>query len=374
MDEAALYIHIPFCAKKCMYCDFPSFCCKDSLMIDYAVALASEIEAGTRDKKIKTIFIGGGTPTYLSLEAWEIIGESIGRVNKEKDLEFTVECNPGTITEDKLSLLKKIGVNRLSIGLQAWQNSLLKDIGRIHTIEEFMTGYNMARSMGFNNINIDLMFGLPNQNLEQWLVTLGEVIKISPEHISCYSLIIEEGTAFYNLYEKGKLSLPDEETERRMYEEALSLLKNNGYNQYEISNFCKSGKECRHNIVYWRMMDYIGCGAAAHSYIKGKRYRNEEDIQKYIEKVQTNSSPAVEVICNSMNEEMEEFMFMGLRMIDGISIDEFKRRFNKNIDEIYGDIIQKHISSGLLRNYNNRIFLTGKGIELSNIVMSDFIL
>lgn len=374
MDEASLYIHIPFCAKKCMYCDFPSFCGKDSLMIDYASALAQEIEASTRDNKIKTIFIGGGTPTFLSLEAWDIISQSIVSVNKRTDLEFTVECNPGTITEDKLLILKKMGVNRLSIGLQAWQNSLLKDIGRIHTLEEFITCYNMARSMGFNNINIDLMFGLPNQGLEQWLETLNEVIKISPEHISCYSLIIEEGTPFYNLYEKGKLRLPDEEIERRMYEEAVTLLESNGYNQYEISNFCKDGKECRHNIVYWSMKDYIGCGAAAHSYIKGERYRNEENIEKYIEAIRKKKSPIVEVIHNSLEDEVEEFMFMGLRMNCGISKLEFEKRFGKNIEDIYGVVIQKYVDNGLLQNESDRIFLTNKGIELSNVVMSDFIL
>jgi oxygen-independent coproporphyrinogen III oxidase len=374
MDETSLYIHIPFCARKCMYCDFPSFCGQDSLMIDYAYVLASEIAANTKDKNIKTIFIGGGTPTYLSLEAWNIISESISRANKEKDLEFTVECNPGTITEEKLLIFKKMGVNRLSIGLQAWQNSLLKGIGRVHTVEEFLSGYNMARSMGFSNINIDLMFGLPDQTLEQWLYTLSMVVKVGPEHISCYSLIIEEGTPFHGLYEDKKLRLPDEETERSMYEKALIMLKNEGFFQYEISNFCKAGYECRHNIVYWTLEDYIGCGASSHSYIKGKRYRNEENIEKYIKKIRNEGSTIVEVIENSLEDNMEEFMFMGLRMINGIDTDEFNNRFGKNIDSIYGRVIQKHVDNGLLKKSAKRIFLTGKGIELSNTVMSDFML
>lgn len=374
MDEAALYIHIPFCARKCMYCDFPSFCGKESIMTDYAKALALEIITNTNNKMIKTIFIGGGTPTYLSLEAWKIIGESISKVNKKSDLEFTVECNPGTITEEKLMILKSMGVNRLSIGLQAWQNSLLNKIGRIHTVEEFISGYNMARNFGFENINVDLMFGLPDQSLDQWKETLSRVIDIAPEHISCYSLIIEEGTPFYNLYENEKLALPDEEIERRMYEESLNMLKNHGYIQYEISNFSLTGKECRHNIVYWRLEDYIGCGSASHSYVKGKRYRNAQNIEKYIRKINTEGAAVVEVINNSMEDEMEEFMFMGLRMISGVNIDDFKRRFNIDLYSIYGDVIRKHILNGLLEIDENSIFLTRRGIELSNTVMSDFII
>jgi oxygen-independent coproporphyrinogen III oxidase len=374
MDEAALYIHIPFCVKKCMYCDFPSFCGKDSLMTDYARALASEIITNTNNKTIKTIFIGGGTPTYLSLEAWKIISESISKVNKKNDLEFTVECNPGTITEEKLLLFKNMGVNRLSIGLQAWQNSLLKKIGRVHTVEEFLWGYNMARSFGFNNINVDLMFGLPDQSLEQWIETLKRVIELAPEHISCYSLIIEEGTPFYNLYKNEKISLPNEEVERMMYEESLNILKNNRYIQYEISNFSLKGKECRHNIVYWRLEDYIGCGSASHSYIKGKRYRNEINIEKYIEKINSEGNAVVEIVNNSIEDEMEEFMFMGLRMISGVNLENFKKRFNKDLYIVYDDVIKKHTLNGLLEIGETSLFLTCRGIELSNIVMSDFII
>src|SRR5665647_2319650 len=212
MKNVALYIHIPFCKQKCLYCDFPSLAGKEDCMLDYASALAKEINS-IKDKKIKTIFIGGGTPTYLSLAGWEIIKKSIDRLDIRGDVEFTVEGNPGTFTREKLNFLKSMGVNRLSIGLQAFQDSLLKELGRIHTIEDFKQSFEMARNIGFDNINVDLMFGLPSQTLGQWMETLEKVTGLSPEHLSCYSLIVEEGTEFYKRFEKGTLDLPGEELE-----------------------------------------------------------------------------------------------------------------------------------------------------------------
>lgn len=374
MQEVSLYIHIPFCAKKCMYCDFPSFCGKENLMIDYANSLSKEISVSAGDKLIKTIFIGGGTPTYLSLSAWKIIGEAIKKLNKTANLEFSVECNPGTISIEKLSYFREIGVNRLSIGLQAWQDELLKALGRIHTLNEFLNGYKMARSYGFNNINIDVMFGLPSQTLEDLKETLQEVTSLQPEHISCYSLIVEEGTQFYSLYEKGALKLPDEDVEREMYEEAIKFFESNGYRQYEISNFSKLGYECRHNLVYWQLENYIGCGAASHSYVNGKRYRNEENIEKYIQHIRNRGCAVIEEIENSQEDDIEEFMFMGLRKITGIEEYIFEHRFKKTLDSVYSDVINKHIKNHLLAREGGRLFLTPKGIELSNSVMSDFIL
>lgn len=341
-------------------------------MISYAEALSKELDKV--DKRIKTIFVGGGTPTYLSLEGWNIIKKSIDKLDKAEDLEFTVEGNPGTFSQEKLELFKSIGVNRLSIGLQAWQDKHLKALGRIHSKEEFLNSFYLARKLEFNNINIDLMFGLPNQSFQDWKETLEEITRLEPEHLSCYSLIVEEGTTFYRLYEEDKLSLPEEELEREMYEYTLKFLKSKGYHQYEISNFSKKDKECVHNLVYWDLGEYLGCGSSAHSYMRGYRFRNEEDIDTYIKTINSNKSPIIEKKKNSLEDDMEEFMFMGLRKINGISIENFKKRFNSSVFSIYGDIIKKYKSRGVIIEEEDRIFLSPKGIEISNSIMSEFIL
>lgn len=374
MDKGiALYIHIPFCKQKCLYCDFPSFCGMESQMIDYAKALSKEID-NIGEETIKTIFIGGGTPTYLSLEGWNIIGKSIHKLKKSIDLEFTVEGNPGTFDMDKLKIFKSIGVNRISIGLQAWQNKHLKNLGRIHTNEEFVESFRMAREVGFENINIDLMFGIPNQNIHEWKETLNKVTELNPEHLSCYSLIVEEGTEFFKLYEREKLSLPEEELEREMYWYTLEFLKKKGFNQYEISNFCKKNKECKHNLVYWNLKEYIGCGSSAHGYKDGVRYRNEEKVEEYIRLISHKKNAIVEKKENSIEDDMEEYMFMGLRKINGISINEFEDRFKTSIHHMYETAILSNKNKGLLEENQGRLFLSPKGIEVSNIVMSDFII
>ncbi len=373
MKNVALYIHIPFCRQKCLYCDFPSFAGKEDCMLDYATALAKEIDS-IKDKKIKTIFIGGGTPTYLSLEGWEIIRKSINRLEVCEDLEFTVEGNPGTFTREKLNFLKKLGVNRLSIGLQAWQDSLLKELGRIHTIEDFKQSFRLARELGFENINVDLMFGLPNQTLKQWLETLENVTELNPEHLSCYSLIVEEGTGFYKRFEQGTLMLPHEELERSMYEKTIEYLRKKGYMQYEISNFAKNNMSCKHNLVYWDLNEYIGCGAASHSYSDGFRYRNEENVEKYIEKINVQGSAIVEKNKNSFKDDMEEYMFMGLRKNLGISKSEFMQRFSKDIHSVYGEVLNKYINTGFMKESTTSIFLTYEGTQLSNVIMAEFLL
>jgi len=373
MKNVALYIHIPFCKQKCLYCDFPSFAGKEEYMIHYAAALAKEINS-IKNKKIKTIFIGGGTPTYLSLASWEIIKKSIDSLDLCDDLEFSVEGNPGTFTTEILQFLKKMGVNRLSIGLQAFQDSLLKKLGRIHTTYDFKQSFEMARKLGFDNINVDLMFGLPSQTLKQWSETLENVIELAPEHLSCYSLIVEEGTDFYKRFESGELNLPGEELERDMYALAIEYLSSKGYIQYEISNFAKNNKQCRHNLVYWEMGEYIGCGASSHSYSDGFRYRNEENVEKYIEKINTESNAIVEKTKNTTNDDMEEFMFMGLRKNEGISKSEFMKRFNKDIYNVYREVINKYVSTGFMKESNDNIFLTYEGIELSNVIMAEFLL
>ncbi|MDF2884176.1 MAG: oxygen-independent coproporphyrinogen oxidase [Clostridiaceae bacterium] len=372
-EEIGLYIHIPFCKQKCLYCDFPSFSGKDELMKDYSIALSEEIEKKS-SLLYKSIFIGGGTPTYLSLSSWEIIKKSIDKLEKTDDIEFTIEANPGTLNKDILLLFKNMGVNRLSIGLQSCDNCILKKIGRIHNFSDFITAYEMARKMEFKNINVDLMFGLPEQTMEHWKKTLNKIVELAPEHISCYSLIVEEGTPFYKMQQMGNLKLPSEEVEREMYHYAVNFLRENGYNQYEISNFAKENMECKHNIIYWETNEYIGCGSGAHSFYNGIRFSNKVKIEDYIDSMVKYDNAVEEKHKNSHKDDMEEFMFMGLRMTEGISMEEFHKRFNNDIFSVYGHIINKFINNSLLIMDNGRIYLSPQGVEVSNSVMCEFIL
>lgn len=373
MKGRALYIHIPFCKSKCKYCDFPSYSGCESYMKDYTNALKSEIQK-YKDEQFKTIFIGGGTPTYLSIENWKALGQTIEGLSLGSELEFTVECNPNSITGELLTVLKHIGVNRLSIGLQAWQDELLKILGRVHRREDFLKTYELCREFQFDNINVDVMFGLPGQKLTHYMETLCALTSLGVEHLSCYSLIVEEGTPFYTAFNEGKLILPQEEEERSMYYDGIAYLSKRGYHQYEISNFAKPNRECRHNLVYWNTEDYIGCGAAAHSFYKGIRSSNTVDVREYIELINSKGQAITESHVNTQKDNMEEFMFLGLRKTKGIEEEEFLRRFSVNINSIYGKIINKYVGEGLLKREEGRIFFTNEGISISNLVLSDFIL
>lgn len=370
----SLYIHIPFCKQKCFYCDFPSYARLEDLKEDYVKALCKEIKDKASKYKIKSIFIGGGTPSYLNEDEIEQVLSEISKLDLEDNMEFTMECNPGTLTEEKLKVMLKGGVNRISMGLQAVQNSLLKEIGRIHTFKVFEENYNLARKVGFKNINVDLMFGLPNQSVEEWEESLRKIASLEPEHISAYSLIIEEDTGFYKLWENNKLLLPNEEEERIMYSKTKEILASYGYKQYEISNYAKEGYECYHNKVYWKCEEYLGLGSASSSFINEKRIKNIEDVKTYIERINKNESIIDEVIENKNKDNIEEFIFMGLRMLEGINLSEFKNKFNTNIEDMYKEVIEKNINNNLLIIENDRLKLTSKGIELSNSVMSDFII
>lgn len=372
--ELSLYIHIPFCKQKCFYCDFPSYASIDHLREDYVEALCKEINEKGSNYKIKSIFIGGGTPSYLDTKEIKKLLEAINKLELSEDMEFTMECNPGALEEEKFKAMLNGGVNRISMGLQAVQNSLLKDIGRIHSFKQFEENFKLARKIGFKNINVDLMFGLPNQKVEEWIESLESIAKLNPEHISAYSLIVEEGTAFYKLWERNKLVLPSEEEEREMYSITKDILSKYGYKQYEISNFSKEGYECYHNKVYWKNEEYLGLGSASTSFINGKRIKNIENVKEYIEKINNNEDVIDEITVNTKEDSMEEFVFMGLRMIEGISLDEFNERFGIDIYSIYKDVIDKNIKSKLLTLENKKLRLTDKGIELSNSVMSDFII
>ncbi|QLY78677.1 radical SAM family heme chaperone HemW [Clostridium intestinale] len=374
MKKISLYIHIPFCKQKCKYCDFSSYSGKEDVMSGYVDALNIEINNTSKEYSFKTIFIGGGTPSYLPYEELEKLLKNVSSLNLEEDVEFTVECNPGTLTRDKLELMKKYKVNRLSLGLQSSNESLLKSLGRIHSFAEFKENYDLVRQVGFKNVNVDLMFGLPGQTLKDFEETLSSVVKLNPEHISAYSLIVEEGTPFYKLYEKGKLKLPSEEEERAMYEYAVEYLDSKGYKQYEISNFSKDDKECRHNLVYWELGEYLGCGVAAASLLNETRTKNYDKIEDYILSVEKKSNGIEETNHLSKEELMEEFMFLGLRKTSGVSEKDFLEIFNVSMESVYKDVINNHIKKGLLNKDNGKIYLNKEGIQLSNYVMSDFLL
>ena len=374
MKTYGLYIHIPFCEQKCYYCDFASYSGKAKYVSDYLRTLAKEIKIKTKGKVFDTIFIGGGTPSFLSKEELQQLAESLRDVVLEDGSEFSMECNPGNLTKEKAEVIKEMGVNRLSIGLQSSNDSILLDIGRIHTFKEFKDNFLMLRGLGFENINVDLIYGLPNENIQILRETLEQVTELSPEHISCYSLIIEEFTPFYYKHQKNELNLPDEETEREMNALIINTLKNQGYERYEISNYAKPGYECRHNIRYWEGLDYVGCGAAAHEYVDGERQENIRTIEGYIRSMDEKSTAAVRDHVNLRDEEIEEYVFMGMRLQKGIDKDKFHERFQVSLDSIYDAQIKKYVNEGLLLDSPSNLRFTEKGIEFSNHVLSDFLL
>lgn len=376
-EKLSLYIHIPFCAKKCLYCDFPSWQGCESYFEDYTESLLNEIKNGERiysDYDISTIFIGGGTPTVLSPKLLGKITDAVlERYNVESNAEITSEANPGTVDGYKLKEMKAMGINRLSFGVQAWQNNILKALGRIHDRETFLKNLDEAKNAGFENINCDLMFSLPNQTFKDWMETLENFSKLDIQHISAYSLIVEDGTPFKKMQEEGRLLLPDEETDRKMYSAANEMLAKNGFERYEISNFAKKGFESRHNITYWETRPYIGFGLGSHSYFQEERYNNTYDLKEYIaangdaKKLRENKEFLTD------KEKEEEFMFMGLRMKKGISTDEFSRRFGRDIYSVYGEKIEELLDEKLIEKKENRIMLTKRGTDVSNIVFERFI-
>ena len=380
-----LYIHIPFCVKKCDYCDFLSFAADEQTQKSYVAALQKELAfygAKYKDRRITTIFIGGGTPSWLKEDYMQAIMETVYHYfSVEQDAEITIECNPGTITEHKFEVYRRIGINRLSIGLQSVHNEELKILGRIHTFEQFLKTYDMARKHGFSNINIDLMSSLPGQTPEIFCDSLYQVLKLKPEHISAYSLIIEKGTPFYELYRFDAVkqaagmqteSLPTEEEEYQTTKMTQHILKEAGYHWYEISNFAKPGYECRHNIGYWKRVDYLGVGLGASSLIDNVRYSNTRDLYTYLSVPADSLHETAEQI--TRNEQMEEFMFLGLRMRDGFDRDEFTQAFGIPIEAVYGDALNHLQQEELLLKREGRIYLTDKGMDLNNYVVAQFML
>jgi oxygen-independent coproporphyrinogen-3 oxidase len=400
-DRFGVYIHIPFCVKKCNYCDFLSFAADDDAKQRYVNALISEINGLEGDSRpVASVFIGGGTPSVLEAGQIASVLEAVyGKFTIAENAEATIECNPETLTREKAQSYIKSGINRISFGLQSTDNSLLKVLGRIHTYEKFLESFQIARECGFHNINVDMMAALPGQSVENYLDGLKNVAELEPEHISAYSLIVEEGTSLYdNIASYPKL--PDEDAEREMYHRTKDLLAEYGYHRYEISNFAKHGFESRHNLSYWELTDYVGVGLGASGFYKGYRYTNTSDMTEYLNRsfienpcgksendYSGNPNGMGEngsfKFASSINKEaqadlMEEFMFLGLRKMDGVSYAEFKSLFGCDIMSVYSGQIEKNCSNGLLEEYTAHgglpcLRLTERGIDISNVVMSDFI-
>ena len=369
-----LYIHIPFCVRKCAYCDFLSWPARKEETESYIKALEKEIgaERTGRERPVSSVFIGGGTPSLLPPEQIVRILQDLREAYRfTPDAEISIEANPGTLSLEKLSTYRKAGINRLSLGLQSWKEEELAVLGRIHTPQDFLDSFKMARDCGFQNINVDLMFALPGQRREDWQDNLNKTAALGPEHISAYSLILEEGTP---LAEKKDLIYPDEDTEYLMYDDTERILSRYGYRQYEISNYAREGFECRHNIGYWERRDYLGFGLGAASFIRPCRFSNTRRFTAYLADSGAPEKIRVDREELSREEEMAEFCFLGLRMRKGFSCSSFEQEFGVPVEEVYGEVIRKYQELGLLRKEAGRIRLTRKGIHVSNTVMADFIL
>ena len=382
MKKLELYVHIPFCEEKCRYCDFLSFRADDSEKKAYVNQLIEEIKAQGQnygEYLVSSIFIGGGTPTTLS-GIWILDIMNAVRENfiVETDAEVSIECNPGTLSKSKIMHIKKAGINRISFGLQSSIEEELKELGRIHTYKDFLQSYQLAREYGFTNINIDLISGLPKQTIDSYKTTLKRVCALKPEHISAYSLIIEPDTPFFDKYggEEGSLLLPDENIDREMYALTKNILREHGYERYEISNYAKPGRECRHNIGYWTGVSYLGLGVGASGYVMNRRFHVESDYKKYMSvKMQQDITP---LYCGleelDIKANMEEFMFLGLRLTRGVSRHEFNERFGVDMFEVFDRQIKRNMMLKLMEYNSPNLRLTEKGLDLSNMVMSDFLL
>lgn len=376
-----IYIHIPFCIRKCAYCDFLSFASEENTRKGYIQSLIAEIRQWEDVERwhITSIFIGGGTPSVLKKEETAGILEAVyNKFQVDDDAEITTEANPGTLTKDKLYAYREQGINRLSLGLQSVHDQELKLLGRIHTYEDFLKGFHMAREAGFSNINVDLMSALPGQTVDSWRESLTKILRLKAEHVSAYSLIIEEGTLFYEKYaEDARLRdlgedcriLPTEEDERSMYYETRRLTGEYGLEQYEISNYAKPGYECRHNQAYWLRQDYLGFGLGASSLIDNVRFRNTADLKQYSQGIFEKEEREV----LSVQEQMEETMFLGLRMKDGVSMEAFEKVFHTPFSAVYGKTVLDLKNEGLVQTEEERLFLTEKGFDLSNYTLAQFL-
>ena len=370
---AALYIHIPFCAGKCAYCDFVSFAGRRRDMARYICALKSEMRARAHEldgQFIRSVYIGGGTPTFLGADALCDIMDEIGHnFNLTKDCEISCEANPGTVTRDELKRMRKSGINRLSLGVQAAQDTLLKTIGRIHTFSEAEAAYRDAREAGFDNINLDFMYALPGQTPDMWRETLENAVRLSPEHLSLYSLILEDGTRMKSAVDAGKLTLPDEDAEIEMTDITRDVMEGAGYARYEISNYCRPGRECRHNVLYWLNGQYLGLGCAAHSRVGNMRLYNDDTLDGYIERVQSTGSGRADALELSNADDAFDTIMLGTRMLSGVDLNKFMARHGEGIlNELLPDM-KSLAKRGLAELNENTFRLTERGLMLQNTVL-----
>ncbi|WP_047151386.1 radical SAM family heme chaperone HemW [Aneurinibacillus tyrosinisolvens] len=375
----AVYIHIPFCTNKCFYCDFNSFVTKNPQLVwDYLYALEKEMEETVKRNPatgIETIFVGGGTPTFLDVPQMKYFLDAVARhfPDRSRTIEFTMESNPGTTDPEKLQIMKDGGVNRISFGVQSFNDELLQRIGRIHDSAQVYESIKNAKKVGFDNISIDLIFGLPDQTVDMFQNTLDKAFSLDLPHFSSYSLKVEENTLFHTLYEKDQLPLPTEEEEVAMYELLMEQMEKKGYRQYEISNFARPGFESRHNMTYWRNEHYYGLGAGAHGYVNGNRHVNAGPVQQYIQLVNEQGLPRIESFPISQIEQMEDHMIMGLRMMDGVSAHGFYERYHVGLEEKFGEVIKGLVDLQLLEWKEGRLRLTKRGIPLGNEVFARFL-
>lgn len=371
--ELELYIHIPFCIQKCKYCDFLSGPAMIKKQEEYVEAVCKEIQAlsDVEIYEVVSVFIGGGTPSILP-DLWinKIMQHIREKFSIREDAEITIEANPGTVTKEKLQEYRRSGINRISFGCQSTDNEELKMLGRIHTWEDFLRSYDLAREAGFTNINVDLMSGLPGQTVESWEKSLYKVAQLGPEHISAYSLIVEEGTPFAEM----ELDLPDEDAEREMYENTHKILETYGFIQYEISNYAKNGKESKHNIGYWIRRDYLGIGLGSASLMENQRFSNTTDMNTYLKC--SDNLFSIRQNCEelSRDEQMEEYMYLGLRMMQGVSALKFEAIFGESLLSRYGDVIKKYVDLGFLIWDKDFLRFTRKGISVSNPILAEFLM
>ncbi len=380
MAPHSVYIHIPFCTNKCFYCDFNSFVTKNPQLIwDYLEALRAEMQltfAQKPPRQIKTIFVGGGTPTFLDVEQMRHLLETVEHYlgkHLTADYEFTMEANPGTTDREKLTVMHGLGVNRLSFGVQSFDDALLKRLGRIHDVDDVYRSIENARAAGFENISIDLMFGLPDQTGEIFAKTLEKAFELPTKHFSAYSLKVEENTLFHTLYQKDQLPLPTEEAELNMYLMLIEQMQAHGYPQYEISNFARPGYESRHNKTYWLNEEYYGVGAGAHGYVDGERHVNAGPLPMYLQQCKT-GLPRVEQFAVTRLEQMEEQMILGLRLRQGVDLLTFEQRFGEPVDRVFGDVIREEKAKGMLEEHAGCLRLTEQALPLGNEVFARFLL
>lgn len=377
MQDISIYVHIPFCSSKCYYCDFTSFTNQKSRIEEYINSLITELsiyKEKLEDYRIKTIFIGGGTPSVIDAKYIYKVLEYIYRnFNTHEDMEITMEINPGTLDREKLNIYKEANINRMSIGLQTFNNDILNKLGRIHSAEDFFRSYDILNRVGFENINVDLIFNLPDQTIAMGMKDVETLVNLGVKHISYYSLIIEPGTLMYERHLQNKLKLLDEDSERKLYHNVKEYLKDNGYVHYEISNFSMKDHECLHNLVYWKIKPYLGVGLSSHSFINRKRFWNTNNLNDYIEKLNKNILPIKEEELISKEIEIAEACIFGLRLVEGIDKRDFNNRFDIDIKSLYDNSINKHKEAGLLYEDENYLKLTDRGLDLANLVEIDFL-